>query len=258
MIAEITVLERLSNRVLAAYSALERNTGMAMPPRPIAWAAHQIVGGGGKREDPTDARHPAMTGLAQSSRRLGPSEDLLNAFAPAAADRVTGMAGGAAVDRRAPVAGVLGDMRRGVALAQCCDEAGSIVGLVGADRDAAVARPRLGHGQRRLALGRAGGRGQPRIDHQTIAILHHHVPYIGQLCRLTQPLAIEPRIRIAGRGVRLIAALLAVKIALAIATRRRRFAATVLRAEALHAGPGFDQRAVNREMLARQELLDPW
>src|SRR6516165_10284274 len=196
MIAEITVLERLSNRVLAAYSALERNTGMAMPPRPIAWAAHQIVGGGGKREDPTDARHPAMAGLAQSGRRLGPSEDLLNAFAPAAAHGVAGMAGGAAVDRRAPVAGVLGDMRCGVALTQGCDEAGGIVGLVGADRDAAVARTRPGHGQRRLALGRAGGHGQPRVDCQTMAVLHHHMPHIGQLCRLTRSLAIEPRIRI--------------------------------------------------------------
>src|SRR6516162_8572859 len=129
MIAENTVLERLSNRVLAAYSALERNTGMAMPPRPIAWAAHQIVGGGGKREDPTDARHPAMAGLAQSGRRLGPAEALLDAFAPPAADGVTGMAGGTAVDRRAPVAGVLRDMRGGVALAQCRDKPGGVVGF---------------------------------------------------------------------------------------------------------------------------------
>src|SRR6516165_8887930 len=98
-----------------------------------------------------------MTGLTQSARRLGPSEDLLDAFAPAAADGVAGVAGGATVDRRAPVAGVLSDMRGGVALAQCGDEPGGIVGLVGADRDAAVARLRLGHGQRRLALGRAGG-----------------------------------------------------------------------------------------------------
>src|SRR5215469_12130470 len=163
-----------------------------------------------------------MTGLAQSGRRLGPAEDLLNAFAPPAADGVTGMAGGAAVDRRAPVAGVLRDMRGGVALAQCRNEAGGVVGLVGADRDSAVARPRLGHGQRRLALGRAGGHGQPRVDRQTMAVVHHHVPHIGQLRRLTRPLAIEPRIRIAGRGVRLVAAFLAVKIALAPGLRRGR------------------------------------
>src|ERR1700758_2228101 len=97
-----------------------------------------------------------MTGLAQSGRRLGPSEDLLDAFAPPAADGVTGMAGGTAVDRRAPVACVLSDMRGGVALAQCGYEPGGVVGFVGTHRDAAVARPRLGHGQRRLAL-RHGG-----------------------------------------------------------------------------------------------------
>jgi hypothetical protein len=55
-------------------------------------------------------------------------------------------------------------MRYGVALAQGRDEPGGIVGLVGADGDAAVARPRVSRGQRRLALGRAGGQGQPRID----------------------------------------------------------------------------------------------
>ena len=61
-----------------------------------------------------------MTGLAQSGRRLGPAEDLLDAFAPPAADGVTGMAGGAAVDRRAPVAGVLSDMRGGTRRVDLC------------------------------------------------------------------------------------------------------------------------------------------
>ena len=37
---------------------------------------------------------------------------------------------------------------------------------------------------------------------------------------------------------------------------RRRLAAAVLRPEALHAGPGLDQRAVDREVLVRQQRLD--
>src|SRR6516165_3155039 len=81
-----------------------------------------------QKTDPTDASHPAMTCLAQSGRRLGPPKRSPNAFASAAADGVAGMACGAAVDRRAPVAGVLGDTRCDVALAQYCDKAG-IVGL---------------------------------------------------------------------------------------------------------------------------------
>jgi hypothetical protein len=50
--------------------------------------------------------------------------------------------------------------------------------------------------------------------------------------------------------MRLVAALLAVKVALAIAARRRRFAATVFGTKALDAGPCLDQRAVDREVTA--------
>jgi hypothetical protein len=41
-------------------------------------------------KDPTDASHAAMTCLAQCRQRFGPFENLLNAFAPPSADRVTG------------------------------------------------------------------------------------------------------------------------------------------------------------------------
>jgi hypothetical protein len=53
-----------------------------------------------------------------------------------------------------------------------------------------------------------------------------------------------------------VAALLAVKVALAIAASSRRLAAVVLGAKALHAGPGLDQRAVDREMVVRQQRFD--
>jgi hypothetical protein len=56
--------------------------------------------------------------------------------------------------------------------------------------------------------------------------------------------------------VSFIAALLAVKVALAIATSSRRLAAAVLGAKALHAGPCLDQRAVDREMIVRQQRFD--
>src|SRR6516162_4851448 len=52
-------------------------------------------------------------------------------------------------------------------------------------------------------------------------------------------------LRVGGRGVGLIAALLAVKVALAVAARRRRLAAAILETKALHAGPRLDQRAVD-------------
>ena len=56
--------------------------------------------------------------------------------------------------------------------------------------------------------------------------------------------------------MRVIAAALAMKVALAVATRARRFTRAVLRAKAFRACPGLQQSAVNREVLARQQALD--
>ena len=46
-----------------------------------------------------------------------------------------------------------------------------------------------------------------------------------------------------------------VRFGIAPAALRRRLARAVLRLEALHRRPGFDQRAVDREVIARQKLL---
>src|SRR6201997_4312080 len=81
------------------------------------------------------------------------------------------------------------------------------------------------------------------------------MPQIGELGRLARTLAVQPSIGVGGRGVRLIAALLAVKIPLTIASGSRRLAAAILGTKALHAGPRLDQRAVDREMIVRQQRL---
>jgi putative transposase len=205
---------------------VEKRFGAIRAPQPVQWLSDN-----------------GSIFAAHKTLDIATALNLAPCFTPVESPESNGMAGGAAVDRRAPVAGVLGDMRCGVALAQGRHERGGIVGLVGADRDAAVTRSRVGHGQRRLALGRAGGQGQPRIDRQSVAVLHQHVAKIGQFCRLARPLAVQPRLGVGGRGMRLVAVLLAGKVALAVAPRPRRPAAAMLRAKALHAGPGFDQRA---------------
>src|ERR1035437_7780176 len=71
--------------------------------------------------------------------------------------------------------------------------------------------------------------------------------------------AVEHGIRIAGGGVCLVAPLLPTEVNLLIApATRRRLAASggFLRLEALHTGPGFHQRAIDREVIRRQKLLD--
>src|SRR5690349_9864658 len=55
--------------------------------------------------------------------------------------------------------------------------------------------------------------------------------------------------------MRLVRALLLAEVALTISPWRGRLARTVFRPEALHRGPGIDQRTIHREVLARQKLL---
>ena len=73
-------------------------------------------------------------------------------------------------------------------------------------------------------------------------------------------LAEQPRIGIGGGGVRVVAPPLAVEVTLGIAPAagaRWRFAASFrLRFEALHAGPRFNERAVDAEVVVREQPAD--
>src|SRR5262249_61352112 len=74
---------------------------------------------------------------------------------------------------------------------------------------------------------------QFRLDDEAVAVLRHDVARISELCLLTLALLGEFGLGVRGRAVRLIAALLAVKMALAVAPRRWRVTRTVLRHKAL-------------------------
>ena len=63
-------------------------------------------------------------------------------------------------------------------------------------------------------------------------------------------------IRVGDRDVCLVTALLTVKVTLTVAALRRRVAAAILRTEALDRRPRLYQRAIHREMLAREQRLD--
>src|SRR5476651_680130 len=55
----------------------------------------------------------------------------------------------------------------------------------------------------------------------------------------------------------IVRALLAMEVRFGIASAalRRRLARAVLRLDALHRSPGFDQRTIDREVIARQKLI---
>src|SRR5580700_11476154 len=142
--------------------------------------ADHIIGGCGEYEEPFHQVAPAMAGLAQAPGGLDPAERLLDPLALDCADPIAGVAGGARIDRRAAVGVVLRDMRRAAAFTAAGDKVGSVIVLVTA-HGAAGSGIVLDHVERGGALGRAVGLGQPRIDDEAVAVLHHQVAHVAEL-----------------------------------------------------------------------------
>jgi len=218
--------------------------------------ANEIVGGRGQHEEPFDQAASAMSGLAQAADRLHPAERLFDALALDRADALAGMAGCAGINCRTPVGIVLRDMRRAAALAAAGHEVGGVIVLVAAHRAARFGVV-VDHVERDGAFGGAIGLGQSCIDDEPVAVLHHQVPHMAEFCFLAGTLAKQPRVRVGGRRMRVILAFLTMEVALGIAAAAAfsswRFT-LVLGHKTLHAGPGLDQRAVDRKMLARKQL----
>src|SRR5262249_37797361 len=93
---------------------------------------------------------------------------------------------------------------------------------------------------------------QFRLDDEAVAVLRHVVG-ISELCLLTLALLGEFGLGVRGRAMRLVASLLAVKMALAVAPRRWRFIRTVLRHKALHRCPSLNLRAVDGKVVVRKQ-----
>src|SRR5271169_5087144 len=112
------------------------------------------------------------------------------------------------------------------------------------------------HVQRGRALGRTVGLGQPGIDNEPVAVLNHQVPHVSELGLLAGAFSKQSGVGIGRREMRGIRAFLAMEVARGVAPTAtaaaisgRRRTAAILRHETLHAGPGLDQRAVDREVL---------
>ena len=146
--------------------------------------SHEVIGGNGKVEHPSDARGSTMAGFAQVGGGLDPPKDLLDPLSSAQGQSVADMTYGAPVDGRlAPLAGlghmaVDGDVRRNPAGTQRFDEADDVIGLIRAKRDPPLVRPvMIDQGERRRALGRSGGLRQSRRHHEAVAVFHQgHAP----------------------------------------------------------------------------------
>lgn len=213
---------------------------------------NQVVTGHGHEHLEVHPLGATEFGLAQRPDELTPTERFLDAFANPLTDAVTLMDSGAPIDGRAPVGVVLSHMRRRVQLAHISDELAGVVALVRPDGDPVRAGPLTDHRHGAVALGAARRWRDPRVHHQTVAVLHQRMTHVTQPGFLPLALAKLLRLGIGGRFMGLVAAPLAMKVPLRIpAPALGRIVRAVLAPHALHRGPSLDQRAVHRKMLVR-------
>src|SRR5215210_2009248 len=100
-------------------------------PRQQVPQADQVVGRRGEGHDPIDELSAAVPELPQATDGLHPAEDLLDQLPLLLTDGVTGLPGGAAVDRTA--FRLLGDVRRDTEGADLGDKTADVEALIATD-----------------------------------------------------------------------------------------------------------------------------
>src|SRR6266851_10099188 len=156
--------------------------------------ADQVVDRQAEDEHPVHASPAAMARLAQQADGLEPAEDLFDALAFPLADSVPGVAGGALIDRTRPIRGVLRHVRRHLDEPEGLDEVPRVIAFVGPDGDPVRGRHVAEHLQRRGALPVPARPGDAALDRQAVAIVHEHVPLIGELGLVALRFADQPRV----------------------------------------------------------------
>src|SRR6266852_3576969 len=174
--------------------------------------ADQVVDRQAEDEHPVHASPAAMARLAQQPDGLEPAEDLFDALAFPLADSVPGVAGGALIDRTRTIRGVLRHVRRHLDEPEGLDEVPRVIAFVGPDGDPVRGRHVAEHLQRRGALPVPARPGDAALDRQAVAIVHEHVPLIGELGLVALRFADQPRVGVGGRPMGDVAPPLAVEV----------------------------------------------
>ena len=215
--------------------------------------AHEVIGSRREGENPSDFKQPAQSGLAQHPHGFQPAEHLFDSLPLALADRVSGMARGASINRASTAAlHILRHVRRHIHGPHIGHQITCVISLVGGQRDSAHTLDALGHQERRIPFRRPAALLQFGVHHQPVAVLDQKIAAVCQLRLMPTALARQSRLRIRLRFVRVVTALLAVKVDGRIAwiIRRRGFA-PVFSLKALLARPRPDQCSIHAEVFVR-------
>src|SRR5258706_7449775 len=237
--------------MLECHTARDRRASESLRRELEVTDSCEVVSSGSEFEDPVDCLSPSVSQLTKKSNRLHPTEDLLDALSLSLADLVTAMAGGPPVNGAPALRRVLRHVGCCVAIAEIPDELPRVVALVCSDGDLMDARDALDHLHGHLSLGSSCRQARLRIGYQAIGVLRQDVSRVGELRAAVIALAVQARIRIGLRAVRLVAALLTAKVHARVAgiIVSRPFPRSLNRLKALLAGPRLQQRAINSEVL---------
>jgi hypothetical protein len=162
----------------------------------------------------------------------------------------------AALPGPGPARGVLRHVRPRLHCPQGLDTGLRVIRLVPAHRAAVVAGQLGPPLHRGFPFGRAGGLGQAGIDAQAVTVLPPYLPQRAQLGFRPLGLLVQPGVGIGGRGLRgrapRLPPTLDARVTRVVGGRGR---GGGLGLKALEAGPGRAQGPIDRQGLARQQLL---
>src|SRR5215207_7214508 len=146
----LATLVCLPGRLLMISRSLSRDLGQISD-------SYQVVGGGSELEDPPHQLHSSMSGFAQQSHSLQPTEDLFHSFALTLTNFITRVARGPLVDCTSSSLVVLSHVRCHLAGPQISDKVFRVVSFVATHRDSFLLRPCSQHQQRCFSFGSAAG-----------------------------------------------------------------------------------------------------
>ncbi len=132
----------------------------------------------------------------------------------------------------------------------------SVIALIGSERHPSRTGDLFEHRHRRFALGAAGGWGHSRIDHQAVAVLHQRMSEIGELGFASLAFLVQPGLRVGGRLVSGVGALVAMEVHRRVAwvVWRTGLWWSLLRSKTLLTRPCLDEGAIDRKVLIRKEM----
>ena len=216
----------------------------------------QVVPGHHAKKVVADTFQPSELGLAQTADLLRPAKGLFDSLACPLAECVTPVTSGPGIDRRATSAvEVLGDVGCDAQASQVRDEVPGVVPLV---RPQGGARFQAdGHVERRLSFRRARRLRELGIDEQAVAVLDQRVCGVARATRHAVALGGQQGLGVGARGVRFVAAPLAMEVSSGIApdTIGVVVVGAVLAPYALVRGPGGNKGAVHAEVVIRGEAV---